>query len=168
MFLFKIKRVLYLILLTFLLSNCSNDDDKVIIEDKEEEQKEVDDEIFTLSVGSYSGLWNSSASNGSVYTNLDITAKITQIEDGQITGLLYISSDFTSCCGSSGGNDGPLSFAILDNEVSDFKWDDIIPDCNGTFTGAGTIVDHDSFSIQINKGEDCEGTHSNTSIRLSK
>ncbi|MDT0605572.1 hypothetical protein [Croceitalea rosinachiae] len=117
--------------------------------------------IFNLEEGNYRGLWNSSTSTAT-FTNLAISAKIEESSTGMFEGEFFISDNFLSCC-NSGPNDGTIRFRVSENTLEDFEWDDIIPNCNGTFEGNGELVDDNSFSIDIT-GLDCDGNHTGTII----
>jgi len=119
---------------------------------------------FTITSGNYTGLWNSRATNSS-FTDLPISASINEVAPGQFEGGFFISNNFTSCC-NSGDNDGVISFAIDNNTITNFKYDDIITDCNGLFTGSGNVLSNNSIKIDI-VGTDCDGNHKGT-ITLSK
>jgi hypothetical protein len=126
--------------------------------------KEVVSNGFTLTSGNYTGLWNSESTKRT-FTDLPVSATINEVASGQFTGGFFISNNFTSCC-NSGENDGVISFTIDNNMLSDFKYDDIIPNCNGLFIGSGTLLEDNSIIINVT-GNDCDGDHVGT-ITLSK
>ena len=124
-------------------------------------------ELLPLEAGNYRGTWNSSASNGSDFLGLKITARITKISNTEYTGTLYISNNFTSCCGTPGSNgDGEITITIIDGAIA-FKWDDKIPNCNGVFNGTGTYVENNKIVLSNLTGNDCDGSHVGD-IELSK
>lgn len=112
---------------------------------------------YPLEEGKYKGLWNSTATNGSVYTNLKITATINKVTEGKYTGALYISDNYTSCCNSGSNGDGPITINITDGKIT-FKWIDKIPFCLGEFNGTGTYSDNNKMTLKLS-GKDCEGDH---------
>lgn len=159
--LFKSKHIylaaLFVIAIPFFTCSQSNE---------EETTAEVEiDTVFTLAAGDYKGLWNSKASGGAVYSNLNLTARIEEGENGVFTGFLYISDDFTSCCGSVGEGDGAITVTISGHDVT-FDWIDEIPNCKGTFRGIGTLSANNAFTVVIT-GTDCDGDHTG-SIQLFK
>ncbi|MEQ9425033.1 MAG: hypothetical protein RJQ09_11480 [Cyclobacteriaceae bacterium] len=111
----------------------------------------------------YAGLWNSKTES-TQFNGVSISA-ILEVENNTYSGQFFISSNYTSCCGS-GQNDGTISFIVEDDSVKNFVWNDIIPGCTGTFTGRGIVVREGSFKIDI-EGTDCDGTHDGD-ITLSK
>lgn len=136
-----IAKLLLLITLSVSILSCS-------------ESEEVTTELV-LSEGNYKGAWNSSTPTAT-FSNVAISAKITEVSDGKYEGSFYISNNFTSCCG--GTNDGTISFAISEEKISDFVWDDTIPNCTGTFTGDGAITSKNNLRINFT-GSDCDGNH---------
>ena len=115
-------------------------------------------EAITFEEGEYRGLWNSIAENGSVYTDLFLTAIITEVSEGEFTGSLYISDDFTSCCDTPGDNgDGPLTISIVDGNVN-FTWSEVNPGCIGEFRATGMLTETNRLLLDLT-GNDCEGDH---------
>lgn len=114
-------------------------------------------EQFLIEEGNYRGYWNSKATNGSVYTNLKITAKIKKSSDNVYTGSLYISDNYVSCCNSGANGDGPIKINITNGKVT-FNWIDQIPSCKGNFNASGTITKNNHLKLNLN-GKDCEGDH---------
>lgn len=170
------KKLVYLVFITlFFLLACGNDDNDAspaITETckdgiKNQDENEIDcggvcpacmGEILYLEEGNYRGLWNSNATNGSVYSDLKITATIKKITETEYTGALFISDNYTSCCNSSGTNgDGPIAIKI-ENEKITFKWIDEIPSCTGEFDATGSYTEKNKFSLTLT-GNDCEGEH---------
>lgn len=151
---------------TFLCFSCSDgteEIEEVIEKEVEEEMEEVlVDTVFTLAAGNYKGLWDSRATGGAVFSELAVTATLEEAEEGTFTGILYISDDFTSCCGGDDG-DGPITFTVLEHQVT-FEWKDEIADCTGTFSGSGTLTADNTFRVNIT-GTDCDGDHTG-SIRF--
>ncbi|WP_298289005.1 hypothetical protein [uncultured Lutibacter sp.] len=119
---------------------------------------------YVLTSGNYTGLWSSKTTNRS-FTDLPVSTIIKEVAPGQYTGSFFISNNFTSCC-NSGDNDGVISFNIKENILRDFKYNDIIPNCNGLFIGDGKLPEDNSIIINIT-GTDCDGDHTGT-ITLSK
>lgn len=117
-----------------------------------------------LAAGNYRGSWNSTIPTAT-FTDLPISAKILEVTSGNFEGEFFISGNFVSCC-NSGANDGTIGFSMDKNDLNDFSWDDIIPNCTGTFTRTGELTDENAISISIT-GIDCNGNHTGT-INLSK
>lgn len=117
---------------------------------------------LSFSAGRYRGIWNSSATNGANFNDLNVTAIINNGEaEGSFTGSLFISGNFTSCCGAQGDNgDGAIAINISEGQVT-FLWDDVIPGCEGTFNGVGTLVENDRITLNLT-GTDCDGDHTGT------
>lgn len=170
------KKIMYLLFIAFnILIACENDDKdasstpKETCEDgiKNQDEDQIDcggictaciSEILFIEEGNYRGLWNSNATNGSVYTDLKITATIKKITETTYTGSLFISDNYTSCCNSSGTNgDGPISIKIEDGKIT-FKWIDEIPTCKGEFDAIGAYSEKNKFFLNLT-GKDCEGDH---------
>jgi len=119
---------------------------------------------FALISGNYTGFWDS-VSTDRAFTDLPISASINEVAPGKFEGGFFISNNFTSCC-NSGDNDGAISFTINNNTLNNFKYDDVIPNCKGLFTGKGILIEDNSIIINIT-GTDCDGDHKGT-ITLSK
>lgn len=126
-------------------------------------KRSIDNE-FPLESGNYNGLWNSKTTHRT-FTDLPISARIEEVSSGQFKGSFFITSNFTSCC-NSGENDGTITFKVNKNVLNEFVYIDIIPKCNGSFTGKGKILDNNLVLIHI-QGTDCDGDHKGT-ITLSK
>ena len=94
-----------------------------------------------------------------------ISAEIEETNPGQFRGAFYISNNFTSCC-NSGSDDGTITFEVSGDEISNFVWNDIIPNCEGTFEGTGMITSENTFTVDFT-GTDCDGDHVG-SLRLAK
>ncbi|WP_075343166.1 hypothetical protein [Tenacibaculum agarivorans] len=147
------KNVMYLLLITVFLC-CSNNNDSDTVEDPGN-----GNETFLLEEGNYKGLWNSTATNGSVYTDLKITATIKKVSKTEYSGSLFISENYTSCCNTSGNNgDGPITIKIENGKVT-FKWVDQIPNCTGEFVATGNHTQNNRLKLKLT-GNDCEGDHS--------
>jgi len=113
---------------------------------------------ITFDEGNYRGLWSSTATNGSVYTDIDVTAIIEKVSNGVYTGSLFISDNYTSCCNSTGINgDGPFTITIVNEKIT-FKWIDEIPGCTGEFNGTGIYSENNKIELTL-IGNDCEGDH---------
>ncbi len=119
---------------------------------------------LTIEPGDYKGLWNSKTINRT-FENLPISATIKEVGRGKFEGLFFISNNLTSCC-NSGESDGTISFTIEKGVINDFIYNDIIPNCNGSFTGNGKIALKNLILVHI-QGKDCDGNHTGT-ITLSK
>ncbi|MCB0488249.1 MAG: hypothetical protein KDC99_07225 [Cyclobacteriaceae bacterium] len=132
-------RNLSFIVLSVCLLSCSSDDD---------EQR-------VLAGGNYKGLWTSNTATAS-FSNLAISAKLTEVTPGKFEGTFFISNNFTSCCG--GVNDGAISFTVSEDAITNFVWDDTIIGCTGSFEGNGKILSNNSLKMEIT-GTDCDGDH---------
>lgn len=152
-----IKKTLVVSFLSLFFIGCSKSDDS-------DSPNEESAKIFSLQAGNYTGLWNSTTPSAT-FTNLPISARIVETSSGNFDGEFFISGNFVSCC-NSGANDGAISFSIDENDLSSFRWDDIIPNCTGTFTGNGKLTNENAFNVSFT-GTDCDGSHTGT-IRLSK
>lgn len=130
---------LYLVILSICLLSCSSDDD----------------DQLALAAGNYKGLWTSSTATAT-FSNLAISAKLSEVGPGQFEGTFFISNNFTSCCG--GVNDGTISFSVSGETITDFIWNDTISGCTGTFEGNGKISSSNSLRMEIT-GTDCDGDH---------
>ena len=145
-----------LLLLFPVLWSCGDDDD-------DNDTDDMDPKNLVITEGDYVGRWVSTADVQSF--NVAISAKISEASSGKFSGQFFISSNFTSCC-NSGADDGTITFNVSEDKISSFIWDDVIPNCEGTFTGEGTIIGEDSFRIDFT-GNDCDGDHTG-SLTLSK
>lgn len=126
-------------------------------------EDEAGSEVLTFSAGDYTGIWNSSTGSRT-FSNLKISAEITEPTPGNFRGSFYISGNFRSCCG--GVDDGTITFTVSDKEIVDFVWDDTINNCTGTFNGTGIITSKDAIRIEFT-GTDCDGNHTGN-LTLSK
>jgi len=157
-----------------ILNTLSNISTEAIITDESlgcfdwvENQVEDLDDVSELCVkenkglqeGNYNGLWSSTATNGSVYKDLKITATITKVSETEYSGVLFISDNYTSCCKTKGNEgDGPITITIVDGIIT-FNWVDKISFCLGEFNGTGTYTEDNKFVISNLTGKDCEGDH---------
>ena len=108
--------------------------------------------------GEYRGIWNTTSSNGIKFLGYKTTARITKVSETEYKGVLFISSDFTSCCKTPGQvGDGAFTMRI-ENQKIIFEWFDEIPKCTGVFQGTGTIIE-DKIVINEFTGKDCDGDH---------
>jgi hypothetical protein len=105
--------------------------------------------------GSYVGEWNGNLG----FVGVPVSAKINRVSSdvNDYEGEFFISTNFTSCC-NSGANDGTITLSVEKNMIVDFKWIDIIPNCNGTFIGTGQIMPNGDIELSIT-GNDCDGSH---------
>jgi len=141
-----------LIGLMIFSSSCKSDD----MEEPPKEEMEMKERMIA---GDRIGDW-SSVTPLNTYNKIPISAKITATSDPNIfEGEFFFTAAFVSCCGS-GVNDGTLTFHIDGNEITEFVYNDILPNCNGTFEGTGTISEKGVISITF-EGSDCEGDHTN-------
>lgn len=139
---YRIVRIILLVTFSMPILSCGSDDP-------------ASDELV-LTTGDYTGKWNSTTATAK-FTNLSISARIKEVSAGKFEGALFISNNFTSCC-NSGKDDGAIHFTVNGTTITDFVWDDIIPDCTGTFMGTGTITSNNGFRIEFT-GTDCDGDH---------
>lgn len=125
-------------------------------------------EAFTLTdagplAGRYTGLWNDN-----IYSDFAISAVITQTGNNY-RGAFYYSGSFTPCCG--GDDDGTIIFQVDGNNIPEFQYDQDLPEfmggCPGLYDGSGRINSVTSFSVNF-EGEDCEGPHTNGTIRFNR
>lgn len=121
-----------------------------------EEVVEEPVQIYKLDEGDFLGVWNSRTSTVS-FNGIAITARINIQGDTAVMGDLFISSNFTSCCGSE-NSDGPISFKVKDNAIQNFVWEDVIPNCEGTFSGSGRLRGDNNLEVTFT-GTDCDGNH---------
>lgn len=147
-----INSLLLILWATFLVA-CESTDEPAVTE---EPMDELPVEIHTFEAGNFEGIWNSGTATAT-FEGLSITARIQIENDSLATGELFISSNFTSCCGSD-GSDGPISFKVVDNNVKSFIWDDRIPNCEGTFNGSGKLLANNELEVTFT-GTDCDGNH---------
>ena len=133
---------------------CSDGDDPEVMD-------ESPNESFDGYGGDYVGLWNSTTEMA-VFTDVSISARVNEASEGLLVGDFFISSNFTSCCGS-GSSDGSVTIRLSQDSVTSFRWSDTISGCTGTFTGSGIIQDSARFVIDI-VGTDCDGDHVGTIV----
>lgn len=120
--------------------------------------------VFTIDEGDYIGLWNSRTTSVT-FTDLPISARVSYVSGNNYTGELFITDHFESCCNSV-DSDGIMSFNISKNSIEAFSWVDVIPNCEGIFTGTGVLLSYSNLKIDI-IGNDCDGDHVGT-IELRK
>lgn len=113
----------------------------------------------------YRGTWTS-ATPTATFTAVVISAILIPVGDNNLSGELFISHSFVSCC-SSGNNDGTVSIQFDGNQITSFSYADTIINCTGFFSGTGTIKTDGSLSINFT-GSDCDGEHSNGVMILNK
>ena len=141
----KMQTTLLLMAWLCLFNSCKSDEVEAIIEEE------------ATIAGNYTGSW-SSVNPQSTYDGLAISARVTETSNPNIfDGEFFFTSSYVSCC-NSGVNDGTLRFVVDGNNITEFIYNDILPNCNGTFTGTGTINDNGSIRIEFT-GFDCEGDH---------
>ncbi|SMD38560.1 hypothetical protein SAMN04488029_3805 [Reichenbachiella faecimaris] len=144
----QLYKILGVIVISAIIMSCDDSSDSKEMED------EIDDLI--LAEGNYRGSWTSETESAS-FNGLAISARITKTSNNSFSGEFFISSNYTSCCGS-GDNDGTIVFKVAEEKINDFAWYDIIPSCNGLFEGAGEITSYNKFRIEFT-GSDCDGDH---------
>ncbi len=151
-----VKTVLSFILLGLVLNACGSDD-------SQEEEEQIEE---TTLEGEYRGSWTSVTETTS-FTGVPVSARFAFASNSEtrLLGEFFISSNFTSCC-ESGPNDGSLTMEIDGATITSFRYNDIIPNCGGTFNGTGTISSSEVLEIAFT-GNDCDGNHVGT-ITLSK
>lgn len=136
---------------------CATVEVNIVKEETREMKKESS--TFYLEEGKYKGLWNTKATNGSVYKDLKVTAIISKVNNDTYSGALFISDNYKSCCKTIGDSgDGPITISIIDKEIT-FTWVDNISFCLGEFKGAGVYTDSNKIIFTNLTGKDCEGNH---------
>ncbi|MBV6646656.1 MAG: hypothetical protein KI790_14460 [Cyclobacteriaceae bacterium] len=149
-------------MLSLLMLHCKEDDGEL----KESEQKDTMDTV-DLTVIRYVGGWWSNPPTSNIYENYGVSAKITRRVNGvDWSGEFFFTDQFQSCC-NSGENDGTISFKVENDSIKSFVYNDIIPNCNGTFRGEGTISTNGQLTIHFT-GSDCEGEHQGGRLELSR
>jgi len=127
-----------------------------------EEDTEDNNEVITLE-GDYTGTWASMTEN-SLFPGTIISTKLRFLNgnENKLVGEFFVSGNFTSCC-NSGPNDGTLSMDVDGDMITSFTYNDIIPDCGGTFNGTGEVRTNEELFINFT-GQDCDGNHVGTII----
>ena len=149
----------FTVMIVFLALSCGDDGDEM------EEMEEEEEQEFVLE-GAFKGTWSSNPPNVT-YTDLGISVLLGEgTTPNSIVGDFFFTDNFISCC-NNGGNDGSLSMVVVDNVITDFVYDSLIPDCNGNFTGEGEIDDSGALRITFT-GRDCDGFHADGVIILRK
>ena len=139
-------------------------EDNAILSDKTVE--------FTLTdanplIGEYIGLWNDA-----IYTNFQISLKITNGDADSANGVLYYSGNFTPCC-SNPSNDGTISFDYdsQTNKIETFRYNQKLAnylggECNAVYSGDGEVK---GLRLLINyTGSDCDGDHGDGLINVER
>ena len=115
-------------------------------------------------LGDYRGKWNDN-----IYTDFPITAKITNVNNNFASGRFFYSGSFGPCCG--GTDDGAITFQVDDQEISNFRYNQNLPNymggCPGEYSGNGAIENFSRLQISFT-GEDCDGVHSGGEIILTR
>lgn len=150
--LFKLLTLLFLI--TSSTYSCANNEDAPT----EPPQKEIN------IVGDHVGNW-SSVTPSNTYTRIPASARIVSTNDpNRFVGQFFFTASFVSCC-NSGDNDGSLEIILDGNKITSFTYNDILPNCNGNFSGTGEISETGDITINFT-GSDCEGEHNNGVLRF--
>lgn len=168
----QVRGLLCLLIFSFCLVgiSCQNKGDEEVVEPVPESEPEPEPELAPAPVtfaGNYVGGWWSNPPTERTYANEPASA-IFRAGDSDTTwvGEFFFTRIFESCCGS-GPNDGTLSFNLVDSVITNFKYMDIIPGCNGLFEGTGII--NKSGTVIINfTGSDCEGEHEEARMEFTK
>ena len=137
------------ILIAFLVLglSCKTDDDTAMPEPEAEQSI----------AGQYTGTW-SSVTPLNTYNQIPASARIQATDNpNRFIGQFYFTSSFVSCC-NSGDNDGSLVIDVDGSMITSFTYTDVIPNCNGSFNGTGTISESGVITINFT-GSDCEGEH---------
>lgn len=105
--------------------------------------------------GSYSGVWNDA-----LFSNF----KVTMILYDDYSGVVYYSSNFTTCCPSGGSSDATVQFIIDGKTISSFKAMQFLGsykggNCAATYTAQGEVTDEITLSLTNLAGKDCDGDH---------
>ncbi|MEZ4974895.1 MAG: hypothetical protein R2820_16430, partial [Cyclobacteriaceae bacterium] len=115
-------------------------------------------------LGDYLGKWNDN-----IYTDFPVTAKITNVNNNFASGRFFYSGSFGACCG--GPDDGAISFQIDDEAITNFRYDQNLPNymggCPGEYNGSGIVEDFSQLQISFS-GTDCDGAHSGGKMILSR
>lgn len=112
-----------------------------------------DSEDSEISELRFKGKWNGNLG----FVDLDISMIVREVSANTFQGDFYVSDNFTSCC-NSGTSDGSISYRVENSEIVDFTWNDIIPQCTGSFNGSGNILSGGDLRIDLT-GTDCDGDH---------
>lgn len=118
----------------------------------------VDDDTPATLGGKYTGGWTSTTQYTS-FSSYPISIDLVLSADKtKMSGDFYATGNFTSCC-NSGASDGKIVLAMDGDIITDFSYDDIIPNCMGRFYGSGVIIKANGNLIIDFTGTDCDGDH---------
>ncbi len=134
------------------ITSCSSDDSAPV--EEQEEQKEI-----TLE-GDYTGTWNSTTDMDITFTDYIVSARFefSNTAKTKLRGEFFATPSFTSCCNNN--NDGTMLLNLDGDTISSFSFNDIITNCEGNFTGKGSITSKTPFTLEIDfTGSDCDGQH---------
>ena len=146
----------FLLLPLVISLSCSSDDGAAETEEMGEEMEEEIGEI-TLE-GEYRGTWSSTTDLGITFSGVTISAifEFTDETETSLRGWFFLSAAPRAIS----ENLGTMRISLDGNAITSFRFFDTIPDCNGDFTGTGSITSENPFTLEIDfTGEDCDGNH---------
>jgi len=149
------KLSFYTILFAFCLVIFSCSDEEKIVEEDPTSPVTTDLEGF------YSGEWV----NGGILPGISMI--IRSVEDSLVSGELYFTRTFISCCSAPQNYDGLFTFVLNGNSISDIQvnTDIVQPACEGRYEGDGTLApDPNMLDLNMVIINDCfnpEGTPAN-------
>lgn len=114
--------------------------------------------------GRYLGQWSSTPPNGKKYDKIPISAIIRSKTDSEYTGEFFFTKYFAPCCDGELHN-GTLEIRVVGNKIISWIYNDLIPNCHGTFQGTGEVESNGNIRIDF-EGSDCEGEHADAFLTL--
>lgn len=110
--------------------------------------------------GTYSGTWSDQ-----LYNKIPISGELIE-SNGVLTGDFYFTSVFISAYAGK-VNDGNWRIELDNKDITSFTFNQILDNCNGTYTGSGKVLDNANLDISFT-GNDCEGPHTGGKILLTR
>jgi len=150
----KFKILFFLLFPLTICLSCGDDDG-------EEQMEQMEEEVEITLEGDYRGTWDSTTDMDITYDGFPISAKFRFAGNSEtrLSGEFFATSNFSSCC-SDNANDGTMFLDLDGDTITDFDFNDTITDCTGTFSGTGSIISNDPYTLEINfTGNDCDGNH---------
>ncbi|MEO0573117.1 MAG: hypothetical protein AAF039_15525 [Bacteroidota bacterium] len=136
--------------------SCGSEDDAA---EMEEIGEEMEEEVGEISLeGDYRGTWSSTTDQGLTFSGVTISAifEFTDNTETRLRGWFFLSDS----PGTINENLGTMTLSLDGNTITSFRFFDTIPDCNGDFTGTGSVISRNPFTLEIDfTGEDCDGNH---------
>lgn len=114
--------------------------------------------------GEYKGIWNDA-----IAKDFGVTMRL--FDD--YSGVLYYTTDFTTCCPRGGTSDATVKFVFNGTTITSFVANQRLGNykggnCEATYNATGSVTDEITLMLTNLTGTDCDGDHAPGTVKFTR